>query len=121
MRIEYNKLIRDKIPDIIQKDGKHYQIEIMPENEYRKYLLNKLVEESQEIVNAKPDKLDIELADMLEVIDAIMVTYGISEEDVTLIKKQRREERGAFSKRIKLLWTDDSPKDNKPDLSNQVK
>ena len=107
MRIEYNKLIRDKIPEIIEKAGKSYQIEIMSDDEYRKSLLNKLVEEAQETVDANPSNLRVELADLYEVIDAIMITFNISKEDVIQIKKQRQEERGAFSKRLKLLWTED--------------
>ena len=106
MKIEYNKLIRDKIPEIIRDAGKDYSIEVMTENEYRKALLTKLVEEAEEAVEAESNKLNMELADILEVIEAIMDAYKISEDHVQAIKEKRREERGGFNKRLKLLWTE---------------
>ena len=106
MRITYNKLIRDKIPEIIKYSGKKFKVEVMSEDDYRKALLNKLVEEAHEAKKTEPNKLVIELADLLEVVDAVIEEYDLSTNEVILIKERRREERGGFEKRLRLLWTD---------------
>lgn len=106
MRIEYNKLIRDRIPDIIASDGKTYAIEVMSVQEYQQALLTKLVEEAQEAAAAQPDKLMIEIADLMEVIQATMQAFEISPEKVRDIQKDRKANRGGFDKRLKLLWVD---------------
>ena len=90
MKKMYNKLIRDRIPEIIYADGKQAQIEIMSESEYRNALLEKLVEEAQEAAKAQDDELVLELADIYEVIDAILVTWNISKNEVTALQIKRR-------------------------------
>lgn len=104
MRKEYNKLVRDRIPEIIHKDGREYEIATMSEEEFRQALRVKLVEEAQEAAEADPRKLVTELADLYEIIDAIMVAYGIERDTVLAEQGQRRTERGGFDKHIRLLW-----------------
>ena len=106
MRKNYNKLIRDKIPEIIAKTGKVFKVEIMNKEDYQKALLHKLVEEANEAQKADKNKLVIELVDLLEAIDSIMEEFEISETDVLNIKVERREERGGFKNRLRLLWTE---------------
>ncbi|MBN2385557.1 MAG: nucleoside triphosphate pyrophosphohydrolase [Anaerolineales bacterium] len=105
-KITYNKLIRDRIPEIIEKDGKRYAVETMPPGEYEKALLDKLVEEAQEAQQADELHLKTELADILEVVDALLIQKGISRQAVRGLQRQRRSERGGFEKRLKLLWTE---------------
>jgi predicted house-cleaning noncanonical NTP pyrophosphatase (MazG superfamily) len=107
MRRDYNKLVRDRIPEIIRSGGKQCGVETMPEAEYRQALLAKLVEEAQEACEAAPDELPTELADLQEVIAAVLAAWHISPEKVQQIQDQRRAERGAFEQRLKLLWTED--------------
>lgn len=105
MRHEYYKLVRDLIPEIIRNDGRECEVMEMSESEYFQALRKKLIEEAQEAAIAKSEELVSELADLYEVIDAIMAAYGI-ERDLVLAKQaQRRAERGGFNKRIRLLWT----------------
>ena len=106
MRIEYNKLIRDRIPEIIDRDGKQFTTKVMNKNEYHQALLDKLVEEADEARIATPEKLIIELADLLEVIDSLLEINGIDREYVMSIQNQRRFERGGFKKQLKLLWVE---------------
>ena len=108
MRIKYNKLVRDNIPEIIQKTGKTFKIRIMDEDEFRKSLLEKLVEEANEVRNSLPNNFTTELADLLEVFESIMSAYRLSNEELLFIKESRRKERGGFDNRLKLLWTDTS-------------
>lgn len=107
-RIEYNKLIRDRIPEIIEAEGKTCHIETMPEDEYRQALLEKVMEEAQEVAHTSPDRLVTELADLYEVIDAILATYGIEWEAVRQVQAQRRSGRGGFEQRLRLLWVEES-------------
>jgi predicted house-cleaning noncanonical NTP pyrophosphatase (MazG superfamily) len=106
MRKEYHKLIRDRIPDIIRDSGRECGIETMPAVEYRVALLRKLVEEATEAAEAEPEKLKTELADLYEVIDAIMAAYDLNREAVLAEQRIRHVERGGFEKRLRLLWTE---------------
>ena len=106
-RIIYNKLIRDRIPEIIQAEGKRFDIEIMPDAEYRQALLAKLSEEAAEARDASPEKLTIELADLFEVIDAVLAAHGIDQGEVLRVQQERRAKRGGFEQRLKLLWVEE--------------
>lgn len=105
-RIEYNKLVRDRIPEIIEADGREYGIKVMDDAEYKQALLTKLIEEAQEVATADSDDERIkELADLQEVLDSIVTAFEISGDDIQKRQTERRQERGGFQKRIKLLWT----------------
>lgn len=106
MRKQYNKLVRDRIPEIIERDGRGYETVIMSEEQYREALRAKLVEEAEEAASADSQELVMELADIFEIIDAVMSAYGIEREAVLAEQEQRRVERGGFAKRIQLLWTE---------------
>lgn len=105
MRREYNKLVRDCIPEMIRQDNHECEVAMMTEEEYCRALREKLIEEAREAAEADTQKLVIELADLYEVIDAIMATYRMERESVLAQQEQRRTERGGFYKRIRLLWT----------------
>jgi predicted house-cleaning noncanonical NTP pyrophosphatase (MazG superfamily) len=106
MRKEYYKLVRDRIPEIIEKDGRGYAITTLSDEQFHQALRAKLVEEAQEAASAEPEKLVVELADLYEIVDAVLAAYGIERESVLAEQKQRRAERGGFEKRIQLLWTE---------------
>ena len=106
MRKQYNKLVRDRIPEIIERDGRAYEVVSMSDEEYREALRTKLIEEAEEAAVADREKLLSELADVYEIIDAIMVAYGIQREHVLEEQKTRRDQRGGFAKRIQLLWAE---------------
>lgn len=106
MRKEYYKLVRDRIPEIIEKDGRDYEVATLSEDEYRQALRNKLIEEAEEAAIAEPEKLLVELADLYEIIDAIMAAYGIERESVLSEQRKRRIDRGGFETRIQLLWAE---------------
>ncbi|MCA9887225.1 MAG: nucleoside triphosphate pyrophosphohydrolase [Anaerolineae bacterium] len=105
-KIIYNKLVRDRIPEIIASHGKTCEISIADEQEYRSLLLKKLQEETAEL--AAGDNLTEELADIYEVLDAIVTAYSLSPEETSRLQTEKRSKRGAFAERIKLLWVDDT-------------
>ena len=97
--IKYNKLVRDRIPEIVEKSGKRAMIEELEPQAYKKYLDQKLEEELQEYLEA--DSVD-ELADLVEVVYAILKYKGVEVKDFENIRKKKAEERGAFDKRLLL-------------------
>jgi predicted house-cleaning noncanonical NTP pyrophosphatase (MazG superfamily) len=108
MRKEYNKLVRDRIPEIIRGGGSTCHVVTLSEHEYRHALLTKLVEEAAEAREAvdAADHLLTELADLYEVIDALVAAYGLDPQEVTRVRAERRAERGGFEQRICLVWTE---------------
>ena len=98
MRV-YNKLVRDKIPEIIEKDNCRPNTRILDEVEYKKELDKKLLEEVNEYL--KDDNLE-EIADVLEVIYAILDSKKATKEEVEKIRISKKEKRGSFEKRIFL-------------------
>jgi predicted house-cleaning noncanonical NTP pyrophosphatase (MazG superfamily) len=107
MRIEYGKLVRDGIPDIIRSSGRACGTEVMSAEEYRRALLLKLVEEAQEASSIfDATHLAAELADLQEVMDAVLETFNIGRETVAALQATKRQQRGGFGGRIRLLWTE---------------
>lgn len=100
----YKKLVRDNIPEIIQKENKIPKTRILSDDEYKYELLKKLVEESNEVLEAKEDKKDLikELGDLLEVIDSTIKAFNLNKEEILILKDKRRRERGGFDKQIFL-------------------
>jgi len=106
MRNQLNKLVRDRIPDLIQATGQTCATETLSEEGFRQALRDKLIEEAKEAAHADSDDLVTELADLQEVMMALMAAYRISPEMVRKTQMLRREARGSFRKRIRLLWTE---------------
>ena len=99
MTKKYDKLVRDKIPEIVKARGENIQIHIANEAEYWQKLKEKLQEEVSEFL---VDESIAEMADVLEVIDALCEIKGFAREDVLRVQKQKADERGGFRKRIIL-------------------
>ncbi len=97
--IIYHKLVRDKIPGIIEKDGKHCVCSTLSDEDYLFMLDKKLDEELKEYQESKSME---ELADLLEVMHAVSIARGSSIEEVEKIRVQKAENRGSFEKRILL-------------------
>jgi len=97
--ITYRKLVRDKIPDIIEKDGKQCVCSVLSTEDYILRLDQKLDEELKEYQESKSME---ELADLLEVVRAVALARGSSIEEVEKIRLQKAEKRGGFEKRILL-------------------
>ncbi len=109
MRTDYNKLVRDRIPEIIAHTGRRYEVRVASPAEARILLRAKLIEEAQEAAASHEDDLIKELADVLEVVDALAAAYGLDREALLATQAQRRQDRGGFAQRLVLLWTDATP------------
>ncbi|WP_238916807.1 nucleoside triphosphate pyrophosphohydrolase [Clostridium sp. YIM B02555] len=95
----YNKLVRDKIPEIIKADGRACDTVIVAGDEKYELLEAKLQEEVNEFLE---DKNLEELADIMEVLFGLADSLGYSEEDLLNARDKKREERGGFKEGIVL-------------------
>ena len=98
----YNKLVRDKIPNIIKEKGETPVVRILDEVEYKDELEKKLYEEYKEVIEATGDDRVEELADMLEVIRALAKLENKDLNDIIEIALIKNEKRGAFETKIFL-------------------
>ena len=97
--MRYNKLVRDKIPEIIKNKGAVPITHIASDDEYWQKLKEKLQEEVNEFTK---DGNDEEIADILEVIYAICDYKKIDKKELELLRKKKAEERGGFKNKIIL-------------------
>ncbi len=112
MKKVYNKLVRDKMVDIYKHDVENkisasdYSVRFMEREETLERLKDKLLEEAQEVFEAynKEDKshLKEEIADVIEVIDAILYHNDISLNEVLSIRDVKKEKKGGFEKGVYL-------------------
>ena len=100
--MEYNKLVRDKIPEIIKGKGVIPKVHIASEEEYKAKLREKLSEEVQEYLE---DPCIEELADILEVVYALCSLEGVSKEQLEEVREKKAIERGGFEQKIILEST----------------
>ena len=101
--IHYDKLVRDKIPEVITAAGKHPVTDLMPKQEMKAALDRKLQEEVQEYLESHSIE---EMADVLEVLHGITFHMGVSWDTIEQERIRKREERGGFEKGIRLLRVD---------------
>ena len=101
---KYNKLVRDRIPEIIENSGKTAHTHLLSDEEYIAELDRKLGEEYAEY---QADKNIEELADMLEVIYAIAKARGVSVDELESIRSAKAEKNGAFEKKVFLEEVED--------------
>ena len=107
MKHIYNKLIRDRIPEIIENDHKTCATRILNDEEYLKCLKSKLLEECHEAMNAEGEDIKKEIADVLEVLEALENTLHIDYQEVLSIKQKKAHSNGAFDKKIYLEYVED--------------
>src|SRR3989338_7742350 len=99
INMKYNKLVRDKIIERIEAKGEKAVFHVADEAEYWTKLKEKLQEEVNEFLLAENIE---ELADIAEVLDAVLIHKGFIKEALLVEQTKKREERGGFEKRIIL-------------------
>ncbi len=99
----FNKLVRDKIPEIIEKDGRTCKTHILTDEEYIVALEEKL---NEEVAEYQKDKNLEEMADVLEVLQAICLARGYSLDELEALREKKANSRGGFSKKTFLESTD---------------
>lgn len=103
---EFNKLVRDKIPEIIQSRGENVELVQLEGEALIEALRRKLIEEAFEVFDAKTsNQITEELADLLEVTDALANRLGITRDAIDQTRKKKAEGRGAFDQALMLTRT----------------
>jgi predicted house-cleaning noncanonical NTP pyrophosphatase (MazG superfamily) len=102
---KYNKLVRDRIPEIIKKQGQNPVTRILDDNEYVEGLIDTLCEEVDQF---DEDRNVEEMADILEVLMALAQALGISQQELKHVRDKKAVSRGSFRKRIFLERVDES-------------
>jgi len=98
--VKYNKLVRDKIPDVITRRGDKPVTQVLDADAYRQELRRKLQEEVAEFGESGEVE---ELADVLEVVYALAAAEGVSQFQLEEMRKRKRRERGGFDRRMLLI------------------
>lgn len=98
-RVVYNKLVRDRIPEIIERSGQTCFTEILTDEAYLQMLDAKLSEELAEYQQSK--ELE-ELADLLEVMAAVVKARGYTWEELERVRAEKRTKRGGFDEKLFL-------------------
>ena len=97
--MKYDKLVRDKIPRIIEKSGRSCRYYMATKDEYPRRLHAKLREEIKEF---EEDPCEEELADIMEVLEALMTFYGVDPYEVETARQAKQFARGSFTDRVVL-------------------
>lgn len=97
--MQYHKLVRDRIPEIIESDGKICVWETLSDTDYLRLLEEKLNEELAEYQQSKSLE---ELADLLEVMQAVLKARGWTWEELEQVRAKKAAKRGGFEKKILL-------------------
>lgn len=98
----YNKLVRDRIPEIIERSGNECKTRVLTDAEYIKMLDEKL---GEELIEYRKDQNIEELADLMEVIFALAVARGYTLEELEAVRAEKAEKRGGFEKKLLLIET----------------
>ncbi len=103
----YNKLIRDRIPEIIRAQGRLPAYRVLKADEFRDALKLKLMEEAHELLKAEdPAAVINEVCDVMEVLEAVCAEYGLNADDISETKINKKKDRGGFAKRLFLEYVE---------------
>jgi predicted house-cleaning noncanonical NTP pyrophosphatase (MazG superfamily) len=103
--MKHNKLVRDKIPAIIEANGEKAVTRILDDADYLSELEKKLQEECAEVLAERGDHRIEELADVLEVVKALAEAQGSDMAAIEQARKTKAEKRGGFAQKIFLIET----------------
>ena len=103
----YNKLIRDKIPEIIKAAGEKPYLRRLNRKEYIKEIEKKVLEEAKELIEAKNKKGVLnEIVDIQELIDVLTSKVGLTKLQIKIQQREKNKKRGGFKKRLFLIKTE---------------
>ncbi|MBC3803140.1 hypothetical protein GH808_01605 [Acetobacterium fimetarium] len=104
MKVEYNKLVRDKVPEIIRESGRACEYKILGQSEIRTALKDKLLEKAQVFMNSPSED---ELSDIYELLETIVEAFDYEPLHIDYLKIQNKENKGSYSEKVFLISVDD--------------
>ncbi|OGD56993.1 hypothetical protein A2V71_02600 [Candidatus Berkelbacteria bacterium RBG_13_40_8] len=106
MQKNYNKLIRDRIPEIIINAGEEPEIKKLSQKEFKIELKKKVLEEARELLRAESkEEIENEIVDIRELLDWLIKEFKISPYSIRNKKLKKNKERGSFTKKLFLVKT----------------
>lgn len=103
---KYNKLIRDKILEVIEAAGEKPYHRILNKSDFQREIKKKIIEEAKELVKArKEDEVVNEIVDIQELIDVLIAELGVKKLDIRREQSLKNQKRGGFNKRLFLIKT----------------
>lgn len=108
-KIYYRKLIRDRIPEKMERAGAAYKVRRLRKKEFEKELIKKVEEEASGLQRAG-NKIELveELADVLDVVEEIKKVKKIKVQEINKAQKENDKKKGGFKKKIFLVWSEDT-------------
>lgn len=110
-KFKFGKLVRDKIVEHQIASGAKPSYRKLSANEHKQELVNKIVEEAKEIVQAQPSEVVAEIADVQQAIDDLKEKYGLTDEDVKRAQKLKNDKNGAFKEGLFIDHVEVAPDD----------
>ncbi len=108
-KIYYNKLCRDKVPDIIHSKGFECEVREVDHDEYKREIVRKVYEEASGVSNhLGRESLLKELADLVVTLDAVTKEFGISDEELDAAVEKSIEDKGGYEDMLYLAWSSDT-------------
>jgi predicted house-cleaning noncanonical NTP pyrophosphatase (MazG superfamily) len=105
-KFKFAKLVRDKIIDHQLTTGAITTYRQLDPNEHKNELVNKIIEESQEITQAKPEEIAMEIADVQQALDDLKEKCGFTNEDIAKAQAMKNEKNGAFKKGLYIDYVE---------------
>jgi predicted house-cleaning noncanonical NTP pyrophosphatase (MazG superfamily) len=97
-RFTLNKLVRDKIVDSNLESGAKVKYKHLNKDEHKTALVNKIIEEAKEILQAETEQAASEIADVQQAVDDLIEQFGLDQEAIKKSQKQKIDKNGAFKK-----------------------
>jgi predicted house-cleaning noncanonical NTP pyrophosphatase (MazG superfamily) len=108
-KIYYNKLCRDRVPDIIIGKGFECGVREVDHDEYKREIVRKVFEEASGVSNhLGRSSLVKELSDLVITIDAVKKEFGITEEELAEAVEKSIEDKGGYEDKLYLSWSSDT-------------
>lgn len=108
-KIYYNKLCRDKVPEIIAGKGFECEVREVDHDEYKREIIRKVFEEASGVSNhSGRESLLKELSDLMVTVEAVKKEYGISDGELDLAIEKSIDEKGGYEGRLYLSWSSDT-------------
>ena len=105
-RFKFAKLVRDKIVEHQIASGAEPKYRLLSEEEHRKELINKIIEEAGEITDSNPEDRASEIADVQQAVDDLVEKYGLTREQVSKEQARKNAKNGAFKKGIYVEYVE---------------
>ena len=104
MRKNYNKLIRDKIPELIEESGRQVSTKKLSQEEYLQALIDKIVEEINDYRSSENEE---EIADIYEVLDCLVELKEYEPMHIDYLRMKKRDAQGSYKDRILLEYVEE--------------